>query len=114
MEKSFALAVRVVLGVTFLVSATAKFISPLAFRNSLTSFGLLPPTSVPVFTYLIPLIELLVALALLLRVQVKRTAFFSAVLLVIFIAAAASAAISGAVVENCGCFGTSRFQARPE
>jgi uncharacterized membrane protein YphA (DoxX/SURF4 family) len=105
MKKTLILILRLMLGATFLVSATAKFITPAAFGQSLASFGLLSSALAPVFTYLIPAIELVLALALLSRVQVEKAALVSAVMLVIFIAAAASAGISGAVVENCGCFG---------
>jgi uncharacterized membrane protein len=104
MKKFLILTVRLVLGATFLISA-AKFISPAAFGDSLESFGLFTPAFVPFFTYFIPAAELLLALALLSRVQIEKAAVATVVMLVIFIAAAASASISGAAVENCGCFG---------
>jgi uncharacterized membrane protein YphA (DoxX/SURF4 family) len=105
MEKKIPLSVRLLLGMIFLISALAKFLSPAAFGESLSSFGLLSSAAVPVFTYLLPALELLLALALLFRVQVEKAALFGAVMLVIFMAAAASAALSGVEVENCGCFG---------
>jgi hypothetical protein len=105
MKKFLVLTVRLVLGATFLVSATAKFISPTAFGSSLESFGLLTLAFVPFFTYFIPGVELLLALALLGRVRLEKTATVAALLLLVFIMAAASASISGAAVESCGCFG---------
>lgn len=105
MKQSLLLAARLLLGLIFLVSALAKFFSLAAFGESLSSFGLFSSAIVPVLTYLLPTLELLLALALLFGVQVEKTAQLCAVLLVIFIAAAASAAISGVEVENCGCFG---------
>jgi len=105
MKRSLTLAVRLVLGVTFLISAAAKLISPDAFANSLTSFGLLPSGSIPFFTYVVPATESIVAVGLLSGVQLRRVALVTSVLLVVFLAAAFSAAISGAAVENCGCFG---------
>jgi len=105
MKKFLILAIRLVLGAIFLVSAIAKLLSPSAFGSSLTSFGLLPLALVPWFTYLIPTWELVLAFALLLRVQMEKAAVLAAAMMVIFIAAAASASISGAMVENCGCFG---------
>jgi uncharacterized membrane protein YphA (DoxX/SURF4 family) len=105
MKKFLILAIRLVLGATFLVSAIAKLLSPAAFGGSIESFGLLTPAFVPFFTYFIPAVELLLALALLGRVQLEKSAMVAALLLLIFIMAAASASISGAAVENCGCFG---------
>jgi uncharacterized membrane protein YphA (DoxX/SURF4 family) len=103
--KTFLLSVRLLLGVIFLVSAAAKLISLTAFDDSLRSFGLLTPTMVPLFVYLIPALELLLSLLLLSGIHVEKSAMASTIMLVIFLAAAASASISGAVVENCGCFG---------
>jgi len=105
MKKYLILAIRLVLGATFLVSAAAKLISPAAFGSSIESFGLLTPAFMPFFTYFIPAAELLLALALLGRVQLEKTATVAALLLLVFIMAAASASISGAAVKNCGCFG---------
>lgn len=87
MKKSAVFVVRLALAVTFLISATAKLISPVAFGASLTGFGLLTAALVPFLAYFIPVVELLLALALLRPVQVQKTALFSAALLVIFIAA---------------------------
>lgn len=105
MKAVFNLAIRLVLGTILLISAAAKFFAPATFADSLQSFGLLTPAVVPFFTYFIPIAELLLAVALFAHVQLEKTATATAALLVIFITAAASASISGANIENCGCFG---------
>jgi hypothetical protein len=105
MKRNFSLAIRLALGTILLISAAAKLFAPATFADSLQSFGLLTPALTPLFTYFIPIAELLLAVALLARVQLEKTAIAAAGLLAIFIAAAASASISGANVETCGCFG---------
>lgn len=105
MKKYFFSISRLTFGTTFLVSAAAKFLDPNSFTESLHSFGLIPSAGATFLTYLIPSAELLLALAFLSRVQISRAAISAALLLVLFIAAGASAAISGVEVENCGCFG---------
>lgn len=105
MKKSLLLAARLLLGLILLVSALAKFFSPAAFGESLFSFGLLSSVAIPVLTYLLPTVELLLALAFLFDVHMEKAALLCAILLVIFTTAAVSAVISGVEVENCGCFG---------
>ncbi|HEX8918125.1 MAG TPA: MauE/DoxX family redox-associated membrane protein [Chloroflexota bacterium] len=101
------LAARLVVGAIFLLAGIDKVLSPGGFADSVRAFHLLPPALVLPFAFVIPWIELLVAVYLITGYLCRFAAAGTIALLAMFIFALGTALVSGDTNHACGCFGTS-------
>ncbi len=97
-------AARVGLGAVLLVAGAAKIADPQASVAAVRAYELLPAGLVTLVGWGLPFVEVTLGLFLLGGIAVRPAAVATAVLLVVFIAAVASAAARGLSID-CGCFG---------
>ena len=97
-------AARVVLGGVFLVAGGLKVIDPQSSVAAVRAYRLMPTSVATMVGWGLPFAEIALGLLLLAGVATRVIAVAAAVLLVVFIAAVASAAIRGLSID-CGCFG---------
>jgi len=100
------LVAQVWIGLVFLAAALGKISDPAAFAKQIHYFRLLPMGFENTVAIMLPWIELLAALALLLRYQPRSGGLVTAGLMVLFVVVVAAALARGLDIE-CGCFGTS-------
>jgi uncharacterized membrane protein YphA (DoxX/SURF4 family) len=100
----FSTVVRLVLAGVFAAAAIAKIGSVEGMVRAVRAYQILPEGAVRPVAYALPYLELAVALLLLLGLGTRLVAGLAAVLLVLFIAAVASAGLRGLRID-CGCFG---------
>lgn len=93
---------RLVVGGIFVMYAVDKIAAPADFAVNIERYDLLPLAVVNLMAILLPWIELLVGIFLLAGVRLQASAVIAAGLLLIFIAAIASAMARGLEI-NCGC-----------
>lgn len=95
----------IIIGVFFILSGVGKLINTVAFVDTLRSYGL------DDFSYLAPFIcvgEILFGLLFLFRIQIKKAAFLSIIVLIIFTIANTYAHFFKGI-NDCGCFGEISF-----
>ena len=95
---------RVILGGVLLVAGAAKIVDPQASVAAVRAYELLPDSLVTGVGWGLPFVEVVLGVLLLAGIAVRPAALATAVLLVVFIAAVASAAARGLSID-CGCFG---------
>jgi uncharacterized membrane protein YphA (DoxX/SURF4 family) len=95
---------RLVLGGVFLVAGALKVIDPQSSVAAVRAYQLLPSSLTTIVGWGLPFAEIALGMLLLIGVATRAVAATSAVLLVVFIAAVASAAARGLSID-CGCFG---------
>lgn len=94
------------IGVVFLAAALGKIGDAGTFAKQIHYFRLLPVGLENLLAITLPWIELLAALALLLRYRPRAGAVVCAALMGVFLFAVGAAVARGLDIE-CGCFGTS-------
>jgi uncharacterized membrane protein YphA (DoxX/SURF4 family) len=99
-----ATAARLLLGVVLVVAGALKLPDPAAAVRAVRAYRLLPEGLVDPVAFGLPVLEIAVGLALLAGVFVRTAALATAVLMVVFLAAVASAWARGLQID-CGCFG---------
>ena len=101
------LAVRApfALGLVFAIAALAKIADPPGFAKSIWLYGLAPAWSVHPAALVLPWLELLCGLALCLGFWRRAAAAWTALLLLVFIAAL-SINLARRHPVDCGCFGS--------
>jgi len=97
-------AARLVLGGVFLVAGGLKVIDPQSSVAAVRAYRLLPSSLVTIVGWGLPFAEIALGVLLLAGVATRLVAVASAVFLLVFIAAVASAAARGLSID-CGCFG---------
>ena len=100
---SVVLGIRLVLAAVFAVAGVAKLFDRNGSRQALADFGV-PAPAVPVAAWLLPLVELATAIALIPPSSARWGALAALVLLLGFVAGIANALRHGKDVD-CGCFG---------
>jgi uncharacterized membrane protein YphA (DoxX/SURF4 family) len=95
---------RMVLGGVFLVAGGLKVIDPQSAVEAVRAYRLLPTSLETLVGWGLPFVEIALGLLLLAGIATRMVAAASAVLLLIFIGAVASAAARGLSID-CGCFG---------
>ncbi|HEX6508294.1 MAG TPA: MauE/DoxX family redox-associated membrane protein [Chloroflexota bacterium] len=100
------LVARILCGGIFLVAALPKIQSPGHFADAVRAFHLLPPSLVMPFAFVVPWLELLVAVYLLAGFMTRVGAIGAIVLLGAFVAALLDALMTGNTAHACGCFGS--------
>ena len=97
------LALRLLLGALFVYASLDKIASPLAFAKVIYQWQVVGPVPSNLVAVTLPWVELMAGLLLVAGVWRREAALVIAVLLVVFIVAAASVMARGIDVENCGC-----------
>jgi uncharacterized membrane protein YphA (DoxX/SURF4 family) len=95
---------RVVLAAVFAIASLAKMGHVDASVRAVRAYQILPESWVRPVAYALPYLEIAVAILLLIGVGTRLVAALAAVMLVLFIAAVASAGLRGLKID-CGCFG---------
>jgi uncharacterized membrane protein YphA (DoxX/SURF4 family) len=98
------LLARLTLAAVLLVSGAIKATDARETLVAVRAYQLVPESMVGVVAAVMPYLELALGLLLLVGLATRLAAVLSAVVLVIFIAAVASAAARGLSID-CGCFG---------
>lgn len=96
--------VRLVLAAVFLVAGAAKVLDPQSSVAAVRAYQLLPVSLETLVGWGLPFVEIVLGLLLIAGVFTRVLGVASAVLLGVFIAGVASAAVRGLSID-CGCFG---------
>jgi putative oxidoreductase len=102
------LLLRVLLGAFFVYASLDKIASPAGFAKAIYLWQVGGPVPSNLVAVTLPWVELLAGLLLLLGVWRHEAALVIALLLVIFLGAAASVLARGIDVQNCGCFSVAK------
>jgi uncharacterized membrane protein YphA (DoxX/SURF4 family) len=97
------LAIRLLLGAFFVYASLDKIAAPAAFAKVIYQWQVGGPVPSNLVAVTLPWIELLAGLLLVLGVWRREAALVIAVLLVVFVGAAAWVLARGIDVQNCGC-----------
>jgi uncharacterized membrane protein YphA (DoxX/SURF4 family) len=97
------LAVRWILGLTFIYASYHKIISPADFAKIVYGYGLFPEIFINLIAIVIPFLELIAGLALIIGVYPRSAAMIINALLLAFITVLAINLIRGHEFD-CGCF----------
>jgi uncharacterized membrane protein YphA (DoxX/SURF4 family) len=100
-----SLLCRVGVGGVFIYAAIDKLLHPGAFATAISHYRLVPYALLHVSAMLLPMVEAVAGLALVIGWQRRGAALICGVLLVVFLAAIASALSRGLDI-SCGCFNT--------
>jgi uncharacterized membrane protein YphA (DoxX/SURF4 family) len=100
------LALRIGLGLVFVVAGGAKIGHFDYFASQITGFEILPKPLIAPLALLLPFVEVLLGGYLILGLFTRAAAIFAAFQLTIFAGAIASAVVRG-ISASCGCFGPS-------
>ena len=92
------------LAIVWLVSGGIKLMDPLASRQAVQAFEIIPRDYLQAVSVGLPALEVILGLLLLFGIFLRPTAIVSGVLMGIFIAAIISAWARGLQID-CGCFG---------
>jgi uncharacterized membrane protein YphA (DoxX/SURF4 family) len=105
MDRRVIAALRVGLGVIFIVAALPKLQDPVGFSKSVSNYHLLPEIVERVLALVLPPMELLVGVCLIAGVVDAGASLITFVLMVVFTVAIGSALARGLDI-SCGCFDT--------
>jgi len=97
------LAVRWILGLTFIYASYHKIISPSDFAKIVYGYGLFPEIFINLIAIVIPFLELIAGLALIIGVYPRSAAMIINALLLVFVTVLAINLIRGHEFD-CGCF----------
>jgi uncharacterized membrane protein YphA (DoxX/SURF4 family) len=98
------LAIRWVLGVTFVYSSVHKIAAPDQFARILFGYALFPPGAINLIAIAVPFVELFTGAALLLGIWPRATMLVVETLLLLFLGILTINLVRG-VEFDCGCFG---------
>lgn len=99
-----SLAARLALGVVLVVAGGLKVSDPNAAIRAVTAYQLLPSDLATLVGYGLPFFEIMLGLLLVVGLATRASAATAGVLMILFIAAVASAWARGLSID-CGCFG---------
>jgi hypothetical protein len=97
-------SIRIGLCALFLWAGSAKLIDPGTFAQDISHYRVLPEKLIPALAVGLPVLECVVALALLTRAYLSGAAWLSTGMLALFAGAMAQAKLRG-IDLDCGCFG---------
>jgi uncharacterized membrane protein YphA (DoxX/SURF4 family) len=103
-RQATVIVLRVVIAVVFAAAALPKIADPVQFARDIANYRLLPDGMVGLVAVVLPMIEIVVAAALLSGVHAAGAAVVAAGLLLGFVAAMGQALARG-IDLDCGCFG---------
>lgn len=99
------LAARLAVAAVFVWAAVPKLLDPAAFAEDIGNYRLLPEMLVGPLAAVLPVLELVVAVALVAGVEAKGAALVAGAMLLGFTAAMGQAMARGIDID-CGCFGS--------
>jgi uncharacterized membrane protein YphA (DoxX/SURF4 family) len=102
-----SLLARVGLGIVFLLAAWAKIPDISAFQQNVANYHMMPAFLLPIFSFIVPWVELITGLYLVFGIYLKYTNYVAILLLVMFMIAITYAIITKQPVTVCGCFAES-------
>lgn len=105
MGRWLTLLARLVVAGVFLWAAVPKLLDPAGFAEDVSNYRLLPGGAVGPVAAVVPVLELVVALALVAGIEAKGAALVAAAMLAVFTAAMGQAMARGIDID-CGCFGS--------
>jgi len=105
------LALRLLLGALFVYASLDKIWNPAAFAKIVYQWQVVGPLPSNLVAVTLPWVELFAGLLLVLGVWRRESALVTALLLVVFLVAAASVIARGIDVENCGCVSVAKAEA---
>ena len=97
------LALRWILGATFIYASYGKIVSPADFAKIIYGYGLFPPVLINLIAIIIPFLELVIALSLILGIYPRSAALVVNGLLMAFIILISINLVRGHEFD-CGCF----------
>lgn len=97
-------AARLVVAGVFLWAGVPKLLDPAGFAQDISNYNLLPDAVVGYVAAIVPVVEIVVALALVAGVEAKGAAVVAGAMLAVF-AAAMGQAMARGIDLSCGCFG---------
>jgi uncharacterized membrane protein YphA (DoxX/SURF4 family) len=105
------LLLRLVLGGFFVYASLDKIWDPAAFAKIVYQWQVVGPVASNLAAVTLPWIELLAGLLLVAGVWKRESSLVIALLLVVFLVAAASVIARGIDVQNCGCVSLAKAEA---
>jgi len=96
-------ALRLVVGGFFLYASLAKIADPKAFARIVYQWQIVGPVLGNLVAVILPWVEAVAAVLLIAGVWKRESSVLIALMLLVFIGAAASVMARGIDVENCGC-----------
>lgn len=103
--RALVVAARAVVAGVFVYAGVPKLLEPAAFAQSISNYHLVPESLVGPIAAVVPVLEIVVALALVTGFAARGAAIAAAAMLAVFSAAIAQA-IARDIDIACGCFGT--------
>jgi uncharacterized membrane protein YphA (DoxX/SURF4 family) len=100
-----SLVCRLAVAAVFLYACLDKLAHPDAFAQNIANYRLVPMPLLHTFAWLLPVAELVVAIALVIGWQTRGASLLAAAMTTVFIVAIASALIRDLDI-SCGCFHT--------
>jgi len=113
LHPKLTLAVRTVLGLTFIAAALTKIVDPPDFAKVIWAYSLFPPWSLHPLALILPWLELFCGLALCVGLWIRAAALWIAALLLSFSLALAINLARHHPVD-CGCFGATPHRTEAE
>ncbi|MGE3799914.1 MAG: MauE/DoxX family redox-associated membrane protein [Candidatus Kapaibacterium sp.] len=101
--QSLSLAVRILLGVIFLVSGAEKLGALDTFAHAIANYKIIPFALANIFAVLVVWTEIAIAVLLIAGAAVRGTALVTGTLLTVFLIAILTAMARGLEID-CGCF----------
>jgi uncharacterized membrane protein YphA (DoxX/SURF4 family) len=99
----FQLALRIILGGTFVAASLDKITHPRLFAEVIYNYQILPLSLINLAAAVMPLLELIAGITIIIGLWTRSSSFILSGLTLIFIAAISFNMIRGLEV-NCGCF----------
>ena len=97
------LAVRWILGVTFVYASYNKILAPAAFAKIIYGYDLFPAVFINLIAIIVPFLEFFAGLSLIIGIYPRSAALIVTAMLLVFISALSINLIRGHEF-NCGCF----------
>jgi uncharacterized membrane protein YphA (DoxX/SURF4 family) len=102
-NKWLILAIRLILGITFIWASIDKISNPGGFAESIYNYRMLPHETINFMAIVMPWLELVTGILIIIGVLMRGSAFWIGLMLLVFIVALSSALARGLDI-NCGCF----------
>jgi len=102
-NKWLILAIRLILGVTFIWASLDKIANPGAFALSIYNYRMLPHETINFMAIVMPWLELVTGILIIAGIFMRGSALWIGIMLLVFIVALSSALARGLDID-CGCF----------